>query len=97
MGGAFPRRGEKILPLALQLFLSGFEGCDPCCNFFPLPSGVVLLFGHAHLFDSCPRPLVAAIGARIRTRRRRIVIGPARSTFAVDKTGAVLVAYAPSR
>ena len=96
MARVIQRRDEIFLALALELFLSGFEGCDPCCNFFPLPSGVVLLF-HAHPFDSCPRALVAAIGARIRTPRRRIVIGPARSTFAVDKTGAVLVAYAPSR
>jgi hypothetical protein len=43
--------GDKIfLALALEFFLRGFEAGDACCDFFPLLSGVVRLFGHAHPF-----------------------------------------------
>jgi hypothetical protein len=56
------QRGDKIfLTLAFEFFLRGFEICDARDDFFPLQSGVVWLFGHAHPFgDSCP----ACIGGR---------------------------------
>ena len=36
--------------LAFEFLLGGFEAGDACCDFFPLLSGVVRLFGHAHPF-----------------------------------------------
>src|SRR6202158_6554830 len=54
MAGVFQRRDEIFLTLALEFFLRRFEVRDAACDLFPLQSGVVLLFGHAHPFDSCP-------------------------------------------
>jgi hypothetical protein len=42
---------EIFLALACELFLRGFEARDAACDFFPLQSGDVLLFGHAIPFS----------------------------------------------
>lgn len=58
--GIFQRGHEIFVALAFELFLGGLEACNARCDFFPLASEAIFLFGHAHPFDSCP----AAIGAR---------------------------------
>ena len=59
----FQRRYEIFLALAFESFLRCFETCHAGHDFFPLGSGVVQLFGHAHPFDS-PDSHSAAIGGR---------------------------------
>ena len=63
VAGIFERRDEIFLALAFEFFLGRLEVCNTRCDFFPLQSGAVLLFGHAHPFDSRPTSMVAAIGA----------------------------------
>ena len=63
MAGIFERRNKIFLTLAFEFFLGRFEVCNTRCDFFPLLSGAVLLFGHAHPFDSRLTFMVAAIGA----------------------------------
>jgi hypothetical protein len=48
--GILQRRYEIFLAFPLEFFLVGFEVCDERCDFFPLLSDSVLLFGHAHPF-----------------------------------------------
>jgi hypothetical protein len=59
----FQRRDEIFLALAFESFLRCFETCHAGHDFFPLGSGVVQLFGHAHPFDS-PDSHSAPIGGR---------------------------------
>jgi hypothetical protein len=53
MPGVFQRGHEIFVALAFEPCLRGFEACNAGGDFFPLQSGVVWLFGHAHPFDSC--------------------------------------------
>jgi hypothetical protein len=77
---------KEFIAFAFESFLGGFEVCDAGCDFFPLQSGVIRRFGHAHPFlIRVPLLFVGAIGARIGSERRSIVIARACSKFAVDK------------
>ena len=95
---AFSSVVTQYFALALEFFLGRFEACDARCDLFPLASEAVFLFGHDHPFlDSCRVALANAIGARIGTGRRGIVIVRHALALAVDKIGVVLVARTPSR
>ncbi|HEX3116839.1 MAG TPA: hypothetical protein VHQ48_15310 [Bradyrhizobium sp.] len=48
MSGIAKRRHKKIVALAFEFLLGGFEVCDPDCDFFPLQSRAVPQFRHAH-------------------------------------------------
>ena len=88
------RRDKIFLAFALEFFLRGPEVCNAHCDFLAFPRQSILLFGHAHPFLSrVPSPLASAIGARIGTRRCKIVM----RALAVDKIAALLVGGAPSR
>jgi hypothetical protein len=50
MPGVLQRGHEIFLALAFEFFLRGFEAGNARDDFFPLQSGVVWLFGHAHPF-----------------------------------------------
>ena len=97
-------RHKEFVALAFEFLLGGFEVCDAVCDFFPLLSGFVLWFGHAHAFlILAPPPFAAAIEARIGSKRRSIVIALTCSNsrwikfVAVEKTSTVLVACGCSR
>jgi hypothetical protein len=50
MPGVLQRGREIFLALAFEFFLRGFEAGNARNDFFPLQSGVIWLFGHAHPF-----------------------------------------------
>ena len=50
VNGVIQRREKIFLALAREFLLRRLEARDARGNFFPLGSGVVLLFGHAHPF-----------------------------------------------
>ncbi len=98
VAGIFQRGHAIFFALALEFFLGRLEACDARCDFFPLESEAVFLFGHDHPFLILVLwALANAIGARIGTGHRGIVIVWHAPALAVDKIGVVLVAGAPSR
>jgi hypothetical protein len=92
--GIFQRREKIFLALALEFFLGGLEVGDARGDFFAFLREAVLQFGHAHpFFDSCP----ASIGVSDWGANWETALQDCGARLAVDKTIAVLVAYAPSR
>jgi hypothetical protein len=51
------RRDKIFLAFAFEFFLRGPEVCNARCDFLTLLREAVVLFGHAHPFESCPVPI----------------------------------------